>query len=217
MSLEDGADRYDTPEEDERTGYRLKSFDHFVWAMRKLRDKRRRKTEVQTTAQAEVDRLMALVQDDIDIIRDWERKQVGQLGRDIDWFRSLAEEYVLAERERTKNDRRPIKSISTPYGVARTRGTGAPWDICDEAALLAWLEEHHPELVKTTVKLTEAKKLLGPTVLDGALYDPETGEQVPGVKVGEPGVTASAETDQGLHAEDEPRVAVHAEDEEDRP
>lgn len=43
----------------------------------------------------------------------------------------------------------------------------------------------------------------GPTVEDGLIHDPNSGEAIPGVKVGEPEVTVKVSPDLALHAEDE--------------
>jgi hypothetical protein len=188
--LEDAPDIFDFPaEDDERVGYRLRSLSHLTWAMRKLRDLRLRRLDIHTTAQAEIDR-----------VQRWAADEDEKLTRDADWFRSLIEAYALDLRARDERQ----KSVTTPYGVVRTRMTGAPWNI-DEATFLAWLAEHRPDLVKTTraVRLADAKRAFGLTVQDGLIHDPASGEAVPGVKVGEPSITASVDIDLDLHADEE--------------
>lgn len=170
------------------------------WAMRRLRETRLARLELATRAQAEIDPHQA----EIDRIRAWQKGEDAKLAPDADYFRGLMEAYALSERERTKDDRKPRMSISTPHGAIKTRATGASWDIENEAAFVAWLKEHHPHLVKTTdaVRLADAKKALD-AIPGGFVIDPDSGEVVPGVKVGEPGVSASVDVDLGVHAEGE--------------
>lgn len=193
MSLEDAPDLWEVPTEEERPGYRLRSLSHATWAARKLRDLRRRRLDIHTTAQAEIDRIQA-----------WAAREDEKLAPDIDWFRSLVEEFALTERRRSGGK---VKSVSTPYGGVRTRVTSAPWTVTDKDALMAWLEKHRPDLVRRKpapdpeFALGDAKKAL--TVQDGEVFDPQSGEPIPGLKVGEPGITATAEVDAAVLADEE--------------
>lgn len=189
-SLEDAPDLFEAPESDEdRAGYRLRSLSHLTWAMRKLAGIERERLEVSTTAQAEIDR-----------IQDWAAREDARWARDASWFRSLAEEYALTQR--AVDPRR--KSVETPYGVAKTREQAGAWEF-DDAAFLAWASENHEDLVdvkvETRVRKGDAKKVL--QVAGNGVVDPVTGEEVPGIKVGDPTVTASVSVDLHLLADDE--------------
>lgn len=186
-ALEDAPGLFEAPVEEERAGYRLRSLAHLSWAMGRLAAIQRRRLDVKTTAQAEVDR-----------VRRWEAEEDAREARDAAWFEAIIQAYALDHRD----DHR--KTFTTPHGVVKTRTVQAPWDI-DDGALIPWLRQHRPDLVKTTeaVRVGDVKRELGRGVEAGLVYDPTTGEPVPGVKVGEPSLTASVEVDLRLHAEDE--------------
>jgi hypothetical protein len=190
VALEDAPDLFDAPEADEdRAGYRLRSLSHLTWAVRRLAILRRRRLDVSTTAQAEIDRVQA-----------WAAREDAKLARDAGWFEAIIAEYALDERAR--DERR--KSIATPYGVVKTRVSAGAWDV-DPDALLPWLAEHRPDLLRR--KVTEAPDLAAMrralAVEGGEVFDRDSGVPVPGVKVGEPTVTASVDVDLDLHADDE--------------
>jgi hypothetical protein len=186
--LSDAPDLFEAPEADEeRAGYRLRSLSHLTWAVRKLADTRRRRLEIATVAQAEIDR-----------IQTWAAEQDARWARDAAWFESLAVEYALTHR--TDHE----KSFPTPYGVVKTREKAGAWDV-DPDALLPWLAEHRPDLVRR--KVSEAPDLPGMrkafSAERGEVFDRDSGVPVPGVKVGEPTVRVAVDVDLGLHAEDE--------------
>jgi phage host-nuclease inhibitor protein Gam len=159
-------------------------------ALRAIRDRRRRIVEVETRAQAEIDR-----------IRNWVQAETDKPAREAALIEAAVEEWALAQREQGG-----AKSLSSPYGVVKTRQGQASWDVADPAALLAWLNEHRPQLVRVTPAVESVDKAALKRVFaveGGKAFDTEHGVEVPGVKVTDAVVTASVEVDLGLDADRE--------------
>lgn len=158
-------------------------------AMRSLRDRRRRILEVETRGQAEIDR-----------IRAWVQVETDRPAQEAALLEAAIGGWALEERERGGE-----KSLSSPYGVVRTRAGQASWDI-DPEALLPWLNKHRPQLVRVTPAVESVDKAaLKRTfaVEGGRAFDTDRGEELPGVKVTDAVVTASVEVDLGLDADRE--------------
>lgn len=56
--------------------------------------------------------------------------------------------------------------------------------VTNDAALLAWVAEHHPEEIVSAIRDNYKKKLLDAAKKAGRGVDPATGELVPGITVG---------------------------------
>lgn len=178
-SLSEAPDDWQIPDDEHRAGYQLESDRHLTWAMRKLRDRQRRRLDIAAVAQYEMDR-----------VSRWAAEQDERLARDVEFFEAIAKDYAL--RIRARDPRR--KSVSCPYGQVTTRETSRPWEV-DEGAFLLWLKANRPDLVKITEKpsLADAKRAL--VVKGDGVMDPNTGELVDGVTVGLSEVTASVLVD----------------------
>lgn len=178
-SLASAPDLFEVPEEDEaRERFRVINDRMAAWAMRRLASVQNRRADIQQIAADEKAR-----------IDGWAASQLAPLDRDVSYFEALLGEYAIDVRD---TDGR--KSVSTPYGVVKTRTVGGGWAITDEAALVEWAKQAHPELVDTVERfaLARAKKVLE-TVGDGTVGDPVRNELVPGLAVKPQDVTTSVE------------------------
>jgi len=179
--LSQAPDLCEVPESEEaRTAFRVDGIATATWACRKLRDVEVQRAKIRATAQAEIDRIQL-----------WAAAQDDALARDAHWFEGLLTDYALRLRADTGGR---TKSVSTPYGVVKTRESTVTWDI-DQDTVLAWAKTGRPELVKVveSLRLSDAKKAL--KVADGLVIDPATGEAVPGVRILPGGLTASVTVD----------------------
>lgn len=147
----------------------------------------------------------------IDRIADVDREHAGYVRRLTTWrekrlaplerFRGLLEakllEYGRARREATKNTKQPIKSIALPSATISSRGaTKGTYEITDEPALIAFLEEHvtDEEVLGAVVKVKKSilkGGLLGALKADKdhALFDEDTGKMAPGIIYNPPTTT----------------------------
>lgn len=174
-------DFVDLPEgEEERAAFRIDGPHTATWAMRKLRDVQRRRAEIQTTAEREINR-----------VQDWAAREDAKHARDADYFTSLLTVYALAQRAESGGR---AKSVTTPYGTVTTRQKRGAWTV-DEAAVLAWARVHRPEIVKVaeSLLLGEAKKVLA--VEENWVIDPASGEVVDGISVAPDSLTATVSVD----------------------
>lgn len=145
-----------------------------AWAMRKLAQVRGRLDDVAAVAQAEIDR-----------VRAWAEDQSEPLRRDAAYFEGLLGEYARTVRDDPGDGR---KSVSTAHGSVSTRTIPARLEVTDVDALVAWAETARPGLVqvKKTVRASDVKGVLASySDGDGQVFDPATGEVVPGI-VGQP-------------------------------
>ena len=158
--------------------YRIGGLAEATWAMRKLRDIERKRAEIRSIAEEEIDR-----------VQQWATAEDGKFGHEAGYFTALLIDYAL--RQRAEDPRR--KSVSTPHGVVHTRESGGGWTAGPEA--LEWARKARPDLVRVTeaFALADARKAL--TATEAGVVDPTTGDLVPGVTVAPKTVTASVDVD----------------------
>lgn len=148
-------------------GFRLNDLGGLNWAFRKLTALAKKADEINSVADEEVRR-----------IEEWRKGELKKIEDDKNWFEFLITQY--AREQRAKD---PKWTASTPFGKVTFRKPTAKWHWEDES-LVAWLDQYRPDLVrvKKEVRKDEAKKALAYDE-SGRVYDPETGEPVPGVRV----------------------------------
>jgi hypothetical protein len=137
------------------------------WAMKKLAVARQQLAEYQGVRDAEVARY-----------DEW-LASISRADRDTaDRMEALLLEYAADRRDRTGE-----ATLSTPYGRVRSKAPAKAGKcvVVDLDAFVEWANGAHPELVEIrfSAKVAEAKKVLRQQ--DGAYYDPESGEQAPGI------------------------------------
>lgn len=153
---------------EQREAFRVTDLGGASWAMRKLHAIRQKQAEVRQVAEAEIARVQA-----------WADQQTKAMEDNADYFVLLLVDYhrnLLAEDERAK-------TVKLPHGALKCRAQ-QPWYVRDEDELLRWAEATDPEnlvQVKKSVKWSEIKQY-GKAVGE-QLFDPATGEVIPGVTV----------------------------------
>lgn len=138
-----------------------------TWALRKLAAIEAKKAEVNAVSDAEIERIEAYRKKEIDVLQGSEH-----------FFKSLITEYAIKKREEDPK----FRNEKTPYGSIGFRKQQPKWNYDDEA-LLTFLEENNPALIrvkKEPVK-TEIKKLFQVSD-DGRVFD-GNGQEVTGIKV----------------------------------
>lgn len=154
--------------EDVREKYKVQDLAQASRYMRAIARLQDRQKENETALDTEVDR-----------INRFYKGQNEALQSKIDFFSELVLEY-----DDTRRAKDPEFRLKTPNGqVTKRTTTGYSWT--DETALIHWLSDRHPELVRTeTVQKIEKaafKKAMGAVDEFGNVVDPDTGEIVPGV------------------------------------
>jgi hypothetical protein len=78
----------------------------------------------------------------------------------------------------------PGLADGTRVATASLAGGGKAASVTDEAAFLAWMTEHHPEEIVTTVRPSARQRILDGSKAAGRPVDDVTGEIPAGVSVG---------------------------------
>ena len=155
---------------DLRDKYKITSLDQASRYLAYIARMEAQQAENDAAAKAECERINAFY-----------NKQIEHLQERIDFFK----EFLIAyDTERREAD--PKFRLKTPNGsLVRRKSKEYNW--ADEKKLIDWLKDHRPGLVnvKTTVSVAKAdlKKTLTAIDEHGNVYDPDTGEIVPGVRV----------------------------------
>lgn len=171
-----------TSEDEEPTQERFTIEDdsQAAWAMRKLRDLRRRQTEINDVVLTEVE-----------AINEWAERQRGKLDRDLGHFENLLIEY--ATKQRQTQDR---KSIELPTGRVTSRMSTESWSVSND--FLKWAKDFAPELVRQKVtESPETVEVLKENLefVNGKVIKKGTGEIVEGIEVKTPTVNYKVETE----------------------
>jgi predicted oxidoreductase len=164
--------------DEERAAWVCDNLGKATWAMEKVRQIALRQKEIEQLTEARVERLQA-----------WASQQIGALQDDRGYFEGQLKRYALARRAADPDD----MSVSTPFGKVTTRRAGGSWKVDDDAAAVAALKEVHPELIRESVLLADAKKVL--QVADGVVVDPKTGATIPGITPEPSRITAAVNVD----------------------
>jgi len=166
----------ETPEQKER--FRVKDKEQAEWCLRQISRLMREQEEIESTAQAEIEKITA-----------WKNDQTESIQKSISFF-----EYLLIEyHQQILKENPKAKTIKLPSGRLEAR-KAQPEFQRDVETMLSWVEQNRPEFVITKKELDWAglKKILKYENSMG--IDPDTGEAVPGLKVIERGMTFRVKT-----------------------
>ncbi|PZM62576.1 host-nuclease inhibitor Gam family protein [Paenibacillus dendritiformis] len=155
-------------EEEERQRFRVTDLESLNWVFRKLAAIEAKRSDVNALADAEVGRIEA-----------YRQRELDKLQSDDEYFRGLIGEYAAARRE----DDPKFKSEKTPYGSVVFKKQQPKWNY-DDSKLVQWLEQNErSELIRTKKEpvKTEIKKAFTVTE-NGAVVDSD-GQIVDGVMV----------------------------------
>jgi hypothetical protein len=108
------------------------------------------------------------------------------LADEVDGRLAAAKEAARAAfRETGTSQAVPELADGTKVATASLAGDGGKSaSVTNDAALLAWVAEHHPEEIVSAIRDNYKKKLLDAAKEAGRGVDPATGEVVPGITVG---------------------------------
>jgi len=151
--------------------FKIETKEQANWAMRKIANIEKDRSETRLAAQSEIERVEAWLEN--------EEKRADQAREYLDF---LLEDY----HRRLLKENKKAKTIQLLHGVLQLRAQ-QPEFTKDDERLLTWAKENRPELVVTPPppepKLDWAglKKII--KVVDGKAMDPSTGEIIPGITV----------------------------------
>ena len=128
--LRDELNEFEESEMETRKEFFIDDLSGLTWAFRKLSAINEELKEIALVAEAERER-----------INQWEKKKVGPLKQSIEFFEYKIKEYHY--NEMLKDPKK--KSISTPYGKAKSVTKKAQPKIKDEYKLLDYLKLNSPE------------------------------------------------------------------------
>lgn len=158
-------DATEAPEDRER--FKITDDSQATWAMRKAAAAKARLAEIQAIADAEIERIQA-----------WAEQQSREPIRDVDYFEAILIEYAIGQRAEGR------KTISTPYGVVKSRAGQPKWKVDDAEAFLSWARRNNrPDLIRVKEEADMARLKTEFENTGDAAVDPESGEVVPGVSV----------------------------------
>lgn len=153
--------------EEERQRFQITDNGGAVWALRKLAKIQRQAAEIKATADAEVFKVKA-----------WEQDELQKLQHDVDYFNGLLEAYHRRLVE-SDPDRRTIK---LPGGELQIRAQQPEWRL-DEATFLSWAKANRPDLVRVKEEPDKATLKKVAKIVEDLAVDPATGEAIPGVQI----------------------------------
>jgi len=154
------------------------------WAMKKLRQLRRRQRTNSEIAEEEARRL-----------QEWLDAVNKPINQSALFFEGLLIDYAMRCRENSEDQR---KTISLPAGKIATRSPAPKWDI-DAEVFLPWARLNNPELIR--VKEEPALQVIKdefagfPVVSHESIVFTEDGEIVPGIIVREQDISITITPD----------------------
>lgn len=167
------------------------------WALRRL-----------ARGRDHMDRVRRLANEEHAAIDEWVARELERDERDERFFVGKLREWM--EELRANGDDR--KTISYPGGKLRRKAGRTRVEIDDEAALLAWLEEHVDDLeavveYRSTIRKGEVGKRYKSKVRDDVpgdypCVDPDSMEILPGVRIVRPESTFDVETNSAPGSEE---------------
>jgi len=174
---------FEETETETRKEFVIDDLSGLTWAFRKLSAINQEIKEINQVAEAERER-----------INQWEKKKVGVLQQSVEFFEYKIKEYHY--KEMLKDPKK--KSISTPYGKAKSVTKKAQPKIKDEYKLLDYLKLNSPEFWYTEEKINwgELKKSLHVVERgEELIVIDESGQLVEGVEVEEANTNFKLEVD----------------------
>lgn len=149
---------------EESQGFTVDDPSKASWALGKLKELRKLTEQNKQLADEQIKRT-----------QEWLDHENEHAKESIDYFESLLNEYIFAEKE---ND--PKWKLSTPNGKLSTRKVPAKWNYNDDQAVE---KLKGTDYVKTKYSINKAQLKKDAIVKDGKVILPETGEIVDGVVV----------------------------------
>lgn len=166
----------------QETNFEITDINSLNWAFRKLAALQSKAKEIKQLANVERER-----------IAEWEKGELSSLHNSISFFESLVTTYhskQLAEDPKAK-------TISTPYGKAKSRKTKEQPEMQNEEEFLQYLFENElDEFIKNSVKWGDFKKASKTKIAeisDEKVVIDENGQIVPGLSVKPESISFSVE------------------------
>lgn len=157
--------------ETEFNKFEINDIDSLNWAFRKLSALKSKEKETKQLAEKECMR-----------ISSWEQSELSTVKSSIEFFETMVTQYHMKQLDEDPK----AKTISTPYGKAKSTTSKAQPDKQDEDQLLAFVEENKLPFVETkkSLKWGDLKKTLQIVEKDGQqIVIDENGQVVPGASV----------------------------------
>lgn len=148
---------------------------------------------------AEADEIDRIAREQIDRIKAWQTAEKARLDRKLNWLEAVLQRYAIARRVATK-----AATTKLPSVTISTRQVAGGVDVVDEAAVIEWAETNGYEAA-VKIKKSFLKSVLPKSILesvavvatdddggtDAVLYDPKTGEAIPGLRPRAAGLSAT--------------------------
>lgn len=153
---------YGDGDEEPAEGWQVRTLEDAAWAMERLAQAKSGKAKIDAFANRKIQKY-----------EEWRLAANAPAERSIKYFEGALTAWAILNRTSRG------KSFILPGGTVTTREVAASVDVDDEAAALTYARAHQPGLV--IVKEAVARK--GWTLTGGAVRDPDTGEEVPGLSI----------------------------------
>ncbi|MBS3768171.1 MAG: host-nuclease inhibitor Gam family protein [Candidatus Cloacimonetes bacterium] len=144
------------------------------WALRKIRQLKKKQVENDNLADNEISKLKS----EIDEVKDWLKSENDNLQNSIDFFENLLKGYAFSIKEEDPE----FKTLKLPFGELQFRKRRDKWNY-DEEKLLEFAKDN----IKTSVKVVEKvdKRKLKKLVkkVDDKVIIEATGEIVEGISI----------------------------------
>lgn len=162
----------------EKERFRVENKEQAEWCLRQISRLMREQDEIESTAQAEIEKITA-----------WKNDQTESIQKSISFFEFLLIEY----HQQIFKENPKAKTIKLPSGRLEAR-KAQPEYLRDKETMLSWVEQNRPEyiVVKKDIDWSGLKKVL--KFQNGTGIDPDTGEVVPGLNVVDRGINFRVKT-----------------------
>ena len=147
--------------------FTIQDLDSANWAFRKLAAIEKKRKEIKTLADKEIER-----------VKNWQQQEEEGLNNSKEFFEGLLTEYFVKQKEVD-----PKFKISTPYGKVSSRKQQPKWSYEDEK-VLNWLKENDTELIRIKEELNKAELKKKYQVVGNEVIT-EDGEIVEGITIEE--------------------------------
>lgn len=164
----------------QETNFEITDINSLNWAFRKLAALQSKAKEIKQLANVERER-----------IAEWEKGELSSVTNSISFFESLVTTYHAKQLVEDPK----AKTISTPYGKAKSRKSKEQPEKQNEEQILQYVFENDlDEFVKSSVNWSELKKKLKVVEISGEkVVVDENGQMVPGVTVKPESISFSVE------------------------
>ncbi|SDM26962.1 host-nuclease inhibitor Gam family protein [Halarsenatibacter silvermanii] len=164
-------------EREEKSGFVIDNDEKASWALRKVRDMKRKQKANEELAQAQIEK----IKEDIQEIKSWLDDENSKIQNNIDFMKEKLENYA----HRLRDEDPDLKTYNLPFGALKFRKQRPKWKY-DEDKLLDFVENNFEDALKIKKKVSKRELKKQAEVTGNKAVIEDTGEVIEGVTVTHP-------------------------------